>query len=61
MHTFEIKILLNLPLIMSSLMMLIYVTILIILMLFSKQARGRPTWSLRVTSCPRAPCWWPLQ
>jgi len=32
--------------------MLIYV---IILMLFSKQARRRPTWSLR------APCWWPLQ
>jgi len=25
--------------------MLIYVTILIILMLFWKQARGRPTWS----------------
>jgi len=35
---------------MSSLMMLIYVTILIILMIFSKQARGRPTWSLRATN-----------
>ena len=40
--------------------MLIYVTILIILMLFSKQARGRSTCSLVATSCPRAPCWWPL-
>jgi len=45
---------------MLSLMMLIYVTILIILMLFSKQARGRSTWCLRATWCPRAPCWWPL-
>jgi len=55
-HTSEIKNLLNLP---SSyhLMMLIYVTILIISMLFSKQARGRPTWSLRATWCLRAPCW----
>jgi len=33
-------------------MMLIYVTILIILMLFSKQARGLPTWSLRDTWSP---------
>jgi len=45
---------------MLSLMMLIYVMILIILMLFSKQVRGRPTWSLRATWCPRAPCWWSL-
>ena len=45
-HTFKIQSLLNLPLIMLPLMMLIYVTILIILMPFSKQARGRPTWSL---------------
>jgi len=40
--------------------MLIYVTILIILMLFWKQARGWPTWSMRATWFPRAPCWWPL-
>ena len=39
--------------------MLIYVTILIILMLFSKQARGRSTCSLGATSCPRVSCWWP--
>jgi len=45
---------------MLPLMMLIYVTILIILMPFSKQACGRPTWSLRATWCPRAPCWWLL-
>jgi len=38
---------------MLTLMMLIYVTILIILMLFSKLARGRPAWSLRATWCPR--------
>jgi len=25
-----------------------------------EQARGRPTWSLRATWCPRAPRWWPL-
>jgi len=41
-------------------MMLIYVTILINLMLFFKQAHGRPTWSSRATWCPRAPCWRPL-
>jgi len=41
-------------------MMSIYVTILIIFMLFSQQSRGRPTWPLRATWCPRAPCWWPL-
>jgi len=45
---------------MSALMMLIYVTILIILMTFSKQARGRPTWFLLATWCPRAPFWWSL-
>jgi len=28
---------------------------LIILMLFLEQARGRSTWSLRATWCPRAP------
>ena len=51
MHTSEIKILLNLPLI---------IRVLIMLMLFLEQARGRPTWSLRATLCPRAPCWWRL-
>jgi len=30
------------------------------LMLLSEQARGRPTWSVRATWCPRAPCWRPL-
>jgi len=40
--------------------MLIYVTILIIFNAISKQARGRQTWSLRATWCPRALCWWPL-
>jgi len=25
----------------------------------SEQARGRPTWSVGATWCPRAPCWWP--
>jgi len=40
--------------------MLIYDTILIILMLFSKYAYGQPKWSLWATWCPRAPCWWPL-
>jgi len=30
------------------------------LMLFLDQARGRSTWSLRATWCPRAPRWWPL-
>jgi len=59
LHTSEIKFLLNFPLIMLSLMMF-YVTMLIILMLFSKQARGQSTCSLRATSCPRAPRWWPL-
>jgi len=39
--------------------MFIYVAILIILMLFWKLARGRPTWTLRAAWCPRAPCWWP--
>jgi len=41
-------------------LMLIYVMTPIILILFSKRARGRPTWSLQATWCPRAPCWWPL-
>ena len=50
MHTFEIKILLNLPLI---------IWVLIMLMIFLEPARGRPTWSLRATWCPRAPRWWP--
>jgi len=30
------------------------------LMSFLEQASGRCTWSLWVTWCPRAPCWWPL-
>jgi len=40
---------------------LIFVNVkrLIRLILFLEQARGRPTWSLRVTWCPRAPRWWP--
>ena len=48
------KILLNLP---SIILVLIFVNVktLIMLMLFLKQARGRPTWSLRLTWCPRAP------
>jgi len=29
-------------------------------MLLSEQARGRLTWSVRATWCPRTPCWWPL-
>jgi len=33
---------------------------LIMFMLISEQARGRPTWSARVTWCPRALCWWSL-
>jgi len=45
---------------MLSIMMLIFVTMLIILMLFSTQARGQPTWSLRATWCRWAPCWWLL-
>ena len=45
---------------MLLLMILIYMKILITLMLFSKQARVRRTWSSRATWCPRAPCWWPL-
>ena len=36
------------------------VKILIVLMLFLEQARGRRTWPLRATWCPRAPPWWPL-
>jgi len=38
----------------------IYVETLIMLMLFSEQARGRPTLSVRATRCPRALRWWPL-
>jgi len=58
-HTSEIKILLNLP---SIILVLIFVNVktLIMLMLFLEQARGRPTWSLRATWCPRALRWWPL-
>jgi len=37
---------------MLPLMLFIHVTTLIMLMLLSKQARGRPTWSLRETWCP---------
>jgi len=51
--------LLNLP---SIILVLIFlnVTALIMLILFLEQARGRLTWSLRATRCPRAPRWWPL-
>jgi len=51
--------LLNLP---SLILVLIFVNVktLIMLMLFLEQARGRLTWSLRATWCPRAPRWWPL-
>jgi len=51
--------LLNLPLII---LVLIFVNVktLIMLILFLEQARGRPTWSLWVTWCPRAPRWWPV-
>jgi len=46
----------------SIILLLIFVNvkILIMLMLFLEQGRGRPTWSLRATWCPRAPSWWPL-
>ena len=59
-QTNEINILLNLP---SVILVLIFVNVktLIMLMLFSERARGRLTWSLRATWCPRTPCWWPLQ
>jgi len=40
--------------------MFINVKTLIMFMLLSEQARGRPTWSVRATWCLRAPCWWPL-
>jgi len=52
----EIKILLNL---LSITLVLIFVNVktLIMQMLFLEQARGRPTWSLRATRCPRAPRW----
>jgi len=38
----------------------IKVKTLIMFMLLSEQARGRPTWSVRPTWCPQALCWWPL-
>jgi len=38
----------------------INVKTLIMYMLLSEQARGRPMWSVRATWCPRTPCWWPL-
>jgi len=55
----EIKMLLHLP---SIILELIFVNVktMIMLTLFLEQARGRPTWSLRATWCPRAPRWWPL-
>jgi len=58
-HTSEIKFLLNL---LSIILALIFVNVktLIMLMLFLEQVRGRPTWSLRATWCPRAPRWWRL-
>ena len=59
MHTSEIKILLNLH---SIILVLIFVNMktLIMLMLFLEKTRGRPTWYLQATWCPRAPRWWPL-
>jgi len=51
--------LLNLPLIILV-SIFVNVTTLIMLMLYLEQARGPPTWSLRVTWCPREPRWWPL-
>jgi len=45
---------------MLSLTMLIYVTILILFMVLSKQACGWPTCSLQVTWCLQTPCWWSL-
>ena len=56
-HTSEIKILLNLPSIILLLLIFVNVKTLIMLMLVLEQARGRPTWSLRETRCPRAPRW----
>jgi len=55
-HTSEIKFLLYL---LSIILALIFVNVktLIMLMLFLEQVRGRPTWSLRATWCPRAPRW----
>jgi len=55
-HTSEIKVFLNLP---SIILILIFVNmkILIMLILFLEQTRGRPTWPLRATWCPRAPRW----
>jgi len=32
---------------------------LTLLLQFLDQARGPPTWSVRATWWPRAPCWWP--
>jgi len=55
-QTYEIKMLLNLPSVISVLIFL-NVKTLIMLMLFLEQARGRLTWSLRATWCPRAPRW----
>ena len=59
------KNLLNLSSIMLSvsfikLKIFINVKTLIMFMLLSEQARGRPTRSVRTTWCPREPCWWPL-
>ena len=59
----EINILLKLSLMMLLSMeqiTYIYVKILIMLILLSEQARGRPTWSVRTIWWPRTPCWWPL-
>jgi len=41
-------------------LIVVNVKTLIMLMLFLEQVRGRPTWSLRVTWCLRAPRSWPL-
>jgi len=33
---------------------------LIVFMLLSEHAWGRPTWSVWATWRPRAQCWWPM-
>jgi len=51
----------NLSLIMLlKLMIFICMKALTLLLQFSEQARGPPTWSVWATWWPRPPCWWPL-
>ena len=52
LQTYEIKILLNLS---SAILVLIFVNVKTLIIL--EQARGRLTWPLRATWCPRAPGW----